>query len=187
MSEFDRLFSILSNNLVGFDSYSRYYDLLTSPAASFPPVNIYREQDLPGNASDSKLQEASGHYIIQMALSGYSSEDVDVSLEPSRSGKLLTVQSTARPTNEEVHWINRGIASRAFKRTFALLDNVNVVSAELVNGLLTIRLAVEAPERNVIKIPVTTTSSRPALTAETHKQLPKIEEVEEAATSRKRK
>lgn len=187
MSDLERLFSILSNNLLGFDNF-QHLDFWSGNTPSFPPVNIYREQDREGCASDPKLQNASGDYIIEMALSGYSPEDVEVNLETLRGYKVLTIESKAQQKLDG-QWFHRGIASRAFKRTFSLLDSVDVVSAELVNGLLTIRLAAETPTRNVVKVPVLASSNkRPALTAETSesKSLPRLEEVEAATRSKRR-
>lgn len=43
-------------------------------------------------------------------------------------------------------YLHRGIAQRAFERRFELADYVNVVAANLDNGLLTIELKREIPE-----------------------------------------
>ena len=44
------------------------------------------------------------------------------------------------------HFLHRGIAARAFERTFRLADHVRVVGANLENGLLHVDLVREIPE-----------------------------------------
>lgn len=48
--------------------------------------------------------------------------------------------------DDNAQYLHRGIASRAFQRRFELADHVEVVGANLANGLLTIDLRRELPE-----------------------------------------
>ena len=43
-------------------------------------------------------------------------------------------------------YLHRGIATRSFERKFSLADHVEVVSADLADGLLTLKLVREIPE-----------------------------------------
>ena len=55
---------------------------------------------------------------------------------------------------EERVFLHRGIASRAFQRSFVLADGVEVVAAKLENGLLNIDLRRSTPESVVQTIPI---------------------------------
>ena len=68
-----------------------------------------------------------------LAVAGFSEADLLVV-----SGKLSE--------SEEITYIHRGIAGRAFERRFELADHVKVTGANLVNGLLQIELMREVPE-----------------------------------------
>jgi len=49
-------------------------------------------------------------------------------------------------------YLYRGIAARQFQRTFVLADGMQVIGAELKNGLLAVDLIRPEPERMVRKI-----------------------------------
>ena len=49
-------------------------------------------------------------------------------------------------------YIHRGIAARQFQRNFLLAEGMQVLGAELANGLLSIDVARPQPERIVKKI-----------------------------------
>jgi len=52
-------------------------------------------------------------------------------------------------------FIHRGIAARQFQRTFVLADGMEVLQADLKNGLLSIDLARPEPARTVRTISIT--------------------------------
>jgi len=52
-------------------------------------------------------------------------------------------------------YLHRGIAARQFQRTFVLADGMEVLRADLRNGLLSIDLARPEPERVVRTINIT--------------------------------
>jgi len=51
-------------------------------------------------------------------------------------------------------FLHRGIAARQFQRTFVLADGIEVLGADLKNGLLSIDLARPEPERIVRTISI---------------------------------
>ena len=59
----------------------------------------------------------------------------------------------AEETGERV-FLHRGIAARAFQRSFVLADWVEVEGARLENGLLHIELRRAVPEPQVERIPI---------------------------------
>lgn len=75
-----------------------------------------------------------------MAVAGFSREDLEAELKEG----ILTVRS--KPDQEEGEYIHRGIAKRAFSRSFTLSDDMLIKGADLINGMLTIRLERIIPE-----------------------------------------
>ena len=79
-------------------------------------------------------------YTIEMAVAGFSKEDLEAELKEG----VLTVRS--KTDQEEGEYLHRGIAKRAFTRSFTISDDVIVKGADLVNGMLTISLERIVPE-----------------------------------------
>ena len=52
----------------------------------------------------------------------------------------------SKPDQEEGEYLHRGIAKRAFSRSFTLSDDVIIKGADLINGMLTISLERIVPE-----------------------------------------
>ena len=114
---------------VGFDSmFDRLFGDIqrTETASGFPPYNIRKDEE--------------EKYTIEMAVAGFSQEDLEVELKEG----VLTIRSKSE--KEEKKYLHRGIARRAFSRSFTLSDDVVVKGADLVNGMLTIDLERIVPE-----------------------------------------
>jgi len=60
--------------------------------------------------------------------------------------RLDNISGRAGGRDEQVQFLHRGIATRAFERRFELADHVKVVGASLANGMLTISLERQIPE-----------------------------------------
>jgi len=125
-------FSPLYRSTVGFD---RLFNLLDSTAgaadatsASWPPYNI------------EKLGE--DQYRIIMAVAGFAPDEIELVQQEN----TLLVAGRKHPEPEGVQVLHRGIATRAFRQTFNLVDYVKVNGANLENGLLVIDLVREVPE-----------------------------------------
>ena len=76
-------------------------------------------------------------YVIEIAVAGFDKADIDIEHKDS----TLTIKSdvkTKEPNGEE--WIHRGIGLRKFTRQFTLAETVEVMSAEMVNGMLKVWL-----------------------------------------------
>ena len=114
---------------VGFDSmFDRLFadSHRSESASSFPPYNIRKDEE--------------EKYTIEMAVAGFSQLDLEVELKEG----VLTIRSKSE--KEEKEYLHRGIARRAFSRSFTLSDDIVVKGADLVNGMLTIALERIVPE-----------------------------------------
>jgi molecular chaperone IbpA len=129
MTRFD--FSPLFRSTVGFDHLYRLLDTaadLSDAAVSYPPYNI------------ETLDEQ--RYRVTMAVAGFGPEDLTVECHEN----TLSVTGETGNEDDQRSYLYRGIAGRAFKRTFQLADYVKVEGARLENGLLQIDLVRELPK-----------------------------------------
>ena len=85
-------------------------------------------------------------YVIEMAVAGFSKTDIEITLD---EGKLI-INGKVRDSNElddaNAYYFYKGIAERAFTRTFTLADSVEIKNAEMVNGILKVWLENFIPE-----------------------------------------
>jgi molecular chaperone IbpA len=119
---------------VGFDRFSDLFEqLMNGPSEGsdhYPPYNIER-------LGEDK-------YRITMAVAGFKMDDLNIVLQ---SGELnVSGAMKDRETEAGAQVLHRGIATRAFQKTFRLADYIQVTGAELKDGLLTIHLFREVPE-----------------------------------------
>jgi HSP20 family molecular chaperone IbpA len=136
-----RVPSLSSPFLLGFDEIERVLDRVSKAADGYPPYNIERL------ARDERNPE---RLRITLAVAGFTLDQLDVSIEESQlviRGRQLEDKSR--------QFLHRGIAARQFQRTFVLADGMEVLGADLKNGLLSIDLARPEAERMVRTIAIT--------------------------------
>lgn len=123
LKDFDKFF-------VGFDdTYNRIakmHDDLTKSIPNYPPYNIRKTGD--------------NTYTIELAVAGFAKHELDITLEDN---KLIV---SGNSTDDCNNFIFKGIANRAFTRTFALDDKIEIQDAALINGMLKIALEKIIPE-----------------------------------------
>jgi molecular chaperone IbpA len=148
MRNFD--FSPLYRSTVGFDHLSNLLDAVNRNDASqpsYPPYNIEAvEKD---------------KYQITMAVAGF----VESELELQSEKQTLTVKGKKEEADGKRNYLHQGIAARNFERRFQLADHVEVVGANLANGLLYIDLVRVIPEAMRPKLIPINGVERPKLTS----------------------
>ena len=87
------------------------------------------------------IQLGENEYRIDLAVAGFKPNEIDIIAQQN----VLVVAGKKRE-GDESNFIHRGIATRSFERRFALADHINVRSADLSEGLLSIELVREIPE-----------------------------------------
>lgn len=136
-----RVPSLSSPFLLGFDEIERALDRVTKAADGYPPYNIERL------ARDDRDPE---RLRITLAVAGFTLDQLDVTVEENQ----LVIRGR-QAEDKSRHYLHRGIAARQFQRTFVLADGMEVLRADLKNGLLSIDLARPEPERVVRTISIT--------------------------------
>jgi molecular chaperone IbpA len=130
---FDRLLSTIED----FESVMAGNKLARNP---YPPYNIVKESE--------------NDYKIEIAISGFKREDIEITLEKS---KLTVTGVSVDGDLKKRHYLHKGIASRNFTHVFTLNDTVIVKDADIVDGLLVVTLENIIPEQNKPrKIPIGT-------------------------------
>jgi len=136
-----RVPSLSSPFLLGFDEIERALDRVSKAADGYPPYNIERLPREGGNPERLR---------ITLAVAGFIRDQLDVTIEESQ----LVIRGRQQDDKAR-QYLHRGIAARQFQRTFVLADGMEVLGADLQNGLLAIDLARPEPERVVKTIAIT--------------------------------
>jgi molecular chaperone IbpA len=130
MRTFD--FAPLYRSTVGFDRLAQMLDHVTgldSDGSGYPPYNIERLGD--------------NDYRITMAIAGFGEADIKIEVKE----QVLAISGEKSAEDKTRVFLHRGIAGRAFARSFQLADHVEVKGADLKDGLLHIDLVRNVPER----------------------------------------
>jgi HSP20 family molecular chaperone IbpA len=135
-----RVPSLSSPFLLGFDEIERALDRVTKASDGYPPYNIER---LPRD------QDSPERLRITLAVAGFARNQLDVSVEENQ----LVIRGKQQDDKSR-QYLHRGIAARQFQRTFVLADGIEVLGADLKNGLLSVDLARPEPQRTVKTISI---------------------------------
>lgn len=135
---FDSMFRDFDRFYVGSDDLVNRLSKIQGDVArgipSYPPYNI------------KKIDEYA--YLIEIAVAGFDQSDIDIEL---KEGKLTVSGKTTPTVDKKDVYLFKGIADRAFTRTFMINDDIVVRGAEMSNGMLSIALERVVPEHKLPK------------------------------------
>lgn len=116
--------------LLGFEQLERLVERTAKSGSEggYPPYNI---EAVAENA-----------YRITLAVAGFREEDLAITIED----RQLVIRGRQGDESSERVFLHRGIASRAFQRSFVLADGVEVAGAHMEHGLLHIDLKRHVPD-----------------------------------------
>lgn len=124
--------------LLGFEHVERTLDRIAKGAnEGYPPYNIE--------------QTGQDRLRITLAVAGFRREDMSIQIENNQ----LVIRGRQQDDSDRV-FLHRGIAARQFQRTFVLVEGIEVVGAEIDNGLLNIDLHRPMPEVTVRTVEIKT-------------------------------
>ena len=136
MTKFD-LFPTLNPFSIGFDDafkrLTQFHDDMAKTVPGYPPYNIRKVED--------------NKYLIELAVAGFSRNDIEILLEDN----VLKISGKSKSDDSGDSFLHKGIAERAFNRTFSLADTIEVKNADLINGMLKIWLENIIPDNKKSK------------------------------------
>ena len=117
----------IQRNSIGMDEWFKRFDTAFESHTNYPPYNL--------------IKESSVDFRLEIALAGYKKEDIEVTTEWNK----LFVEAK-KSGNSDDEYLHKGLAKRAFTRTWTLSDDVEVKDVSFEDGLLTVKLNRVIPE-----------------------------------------
>ena len=116
---------------VGFDTILDELNRVASSQSNtnYPPYNVVKFTD--------------NKFAVEIAVAGF--KDGEITIEKDKN-QLIIQGEQVQDLDNPVEYLHRGISARNFTRTFTLAEHVEVVNAEVANGILTITLERVVPE-----------------------------------------
>ena len=114
---------------IGLETFFSRLDALqdSTATAAYPPYNI--------------VQRDEETYDLELALAGWSKEDIEVVTERN----VLTITARRNGTDERTY-THKGISTRGFAKNWQLADDTVVDGVKYENGLLVVTLKKVLPE-----------------------------------------
>jgi len=102
----------LFRHSVGFDRFNDLFEsaLRSEAGTTYPPHNVEKHGD--------------DHYRIVIAAAGLVEDDLDIQVEKG----VLTVAGGKREHDENITYLHQGIAQRAFRLSFRLVDHIFIMA-----------------------------------------------------------
>ena len=123
----------IQKNSIGMDEWFKRFDTAFETHTNYPPYNL--------------VKESSVDFRLEIALAGYKREDIEVTTEWN---KLFVEAKKIDDSTDE--YLHKGLAKRAFIRSWTLSDDVVVGDVSFGDGLLTIKLNRVIPEHQKKKV-----------------------------------
>ena len=116
---------------IGFDSMLDELMRLTAGQTNtnYPPHNV--------------IKTGEDTVTIEIAVAGFGESEIDIKLA---NNALIISGAKAREEMLNYEYLHRGLSSRDFTQTFPLAEHVEVIHAEVKNGILSIYLERKIPE-----------------------------------------
>jgi molecular chaperone IbpA len=129
-------------SLVNFERRAIGYDRLFQQLMEMP------EKDNQSYPPHNLIKESDTEFKIELALAGFTKEEVKVVQEE----QTLTISGNNSEKEGNENILHKGIASRAFTKTFDLAENIEVTEASFENGMVIIKLRQDIPEDKMPKL-----------------------------------
>lgn len=101
---------------------------------NYPPYNVAKNED--------------GKLFVEVAVAGFTKDDISAEVHEGK----LTIAGKKPESDKDVKYSHKGISQRAFKLSWTLADHVEVTSAGLADGILTVGLKENVPDEAQPKV-----------------------------------
>jgi len=136
----DSLFPNLDRFTIGWGTLLDDLQTVTKTRTSYPPYDIVELDD--------------NKYVVNVAVAGFRREDIIITSEDSTlsiTGSYGLKKEQDESSLEE-KFIHNGIARRDFNLNFMLAEHVEIESAKLEDGVLSVHLFKNTPEEKLPKV-----------------------------------
>lgn len=127
-----KLLNIFPELMLGFEDTVKTLESFLPTVTvenKFPPYNI--------------IQESNEDFTIEVAIAGYDSKEIDVSVE----NNVLVIKHEKKKDDDAARYVYKGIANRSFVLRFVLAKTVEVVNGYVdARGILVVKLKNFIPE-----------------------------------------
>ena len=129
--------------LLGFDGLEQLLDRVGRLSNDgYPPFNIEQTSPEEGESGVHRFR-------ITLAVAGFTRDELSITVE----GNELVIKGK-QADDEDRAFLHRGIAARQFVKVFVLADGLDVETADLENGLLSIDLVKPEPSQTARRIEI---------------------------------
>lgn len=118
---------------IGMDEWFHRFGALHQTETNYPPYNV--------------IKESNTEFRLEIALAGFRKNEITVYTENNK----LFVEGT-KETDSSKEYVHRGLANRAFVRTWTISDDVEVKDVSFEDGLLIVKFCRIVPEHQKKKV-----------------------------------
>jgi len=125
-------FAFPRNAFLGFDHIFDQLDNIHQHAKdTYPPHNVVKDDEMK--------------YTLEIAVAGFKREHIDIEVKDH----ILTINGNRPQRRLQDMYVHKGISARNWKKSFRLSEYTEVSGADLVDGILTVKLEVVLPEEKL--------------------------------------
>ena len=122
-------FAYPRNAFLGFDHiFDQLENIHQHSKDTYPPHNVVKDEEMK--------------YTLEIAVAGFKQEHIDIEVKDH----ILTINGNRPQRREQSSYVHKGISARNWKKSFRLSEYTEVSGADLVDGILTVKLEVVLPE-----------------------------------------
>ena len=117
------------SGFIGFDHiFDQLENIHKHAKDTYPPHNVVKEDDYK--------------FILELAVAGFKEEHIDIEVKDH----VLTIKGDRPARRDQDKYVHKGISARNWRKSFRLSEYTEVTGADLVDGILTVKLEVVLPK-----------------------------------------
>jgi molecular chaperone IbpA len=122
-------FAFPRNAFLGFDHiFNELENIHKQAKDTYPPHNVVKEDEF--------------NYTLELAVAGFKKEHIDIEVKDH----VLYIKGDRPARRDPNSYVHKGISARNWSKSFRLSEYTEVTGADLVDGILTVKLEVVLPE-----------------------------------------